>query len=379
MEKRDYYEVLGVGRDVSPEELKKSYRRIAMKNHPDRNPGDEASARFKEATEAYEVLSDAEKREAYDRFGHAGVHPQAASPGFDFSHAFSDIFGDVLGGFGDIFGGGRQSSSQGAHLRYRLELSLEQAVLGDKVRISIPHLVVCSQCNGSGAPPGVQPRRCESCGGRGQISSQQGFFSMRQICRYCRGSGEIIENPCKKCRGDGRVQDTESLEVKIPAGVDNGDRIRLGGKGEAGAQGRPSGDLFVDVEVRPHPVFAREGAHLYCTLTVDMLTAVLGGTQEAPTLKGKVDLKIPAGTQNGQQFRIAGKGVKPVRGGARGDLYCKIQVRIPTKLNQEQRQLLQRLQESLAGGKTSNTKGHTAQDDADKKPFRFNRQRKDRK
>ena len=356
MSKRDYYEVLGVQRNASEAEIKKAYRRLAMKYHPDRNTGDkavEAEGNFKEAKEAYEVLSDAQKRTAYDQFGHAGVDPSmGAGQGFGRGGAsFSDIFGDV---FGDIFGGGRGGGGsrvqRGADLRYNLELSLEDAVAGTSVKINVPTWVQCDSCDGSGARKGSAPKTCGTCHGAGQVRMQQGFFSVQQTCPTCQGRGSVIEDPCPLCRGQGRVQESKTLSVKVPPGVDTGDRIRLAGEGEAGDHGGPPGDLYVQVHVREHPIFTRDDSHLYCEVPIAFTTAALGGELEVPTLDGKVMLKIPEGTQTGRMFRMRGKGVKPVRGGPQGDLICRVVVETPVKLNEQQRGLLRQLDESLRGG-----------------------------
>ena len=355
MAKRDYYQVLGVAKNASEAEIKKSYRRLAMKYHPDRNTGDmsaEAEKTFKEAKEAYEVLSDAQKRAAYDQFGHAGVDPSmGAGQGFGGGASFSDIFGDV---FGDIFGGGRGGGGsrvqRGADLRYNLELSLEDAVAGTSVKIKVPAWVQCGSCGGSGAKKGSSPSTCGTCQGAGQVRMQQGFFSVQQTCPTCHGRGTVIEDPCPACRGQGRLQETKTLSVKVPAGVDTGDRIRLAGEGEAGDRGGPPGDLYVQVHVREHPIFTRDDSNLYCEVPIAFTTAALGGELEVPTLNGKVVLKIPEGTQAGKMFRMRGKGVKPVRGGPQGDLICRVLVETPVKLNDHQRDLLLRLDESLKGG-----------------------------
>ncbi|ROQ21134.1 molecular chaperone DnaJ [Marinimicrobium koreense] len=357
MAKRDYYEVLGVSRDVSAADLKKAYRRVAMKHHPDRNPGDEeAENKFKEASEAYEVLSDAQKRSAYDQFGHAGVDQSAGmggGAGAGGFGSFSDIFGDV---FGDIFGGGgrgRGGPSRGADLRYNLELSLEDAVRGTNVQIKVPTLVACDTCDGSGAKKGTSPKTCTTCGGIGQVRMQQGFFSVQQACPTCRGKGSIITDPCGSCHGQGRVEQTKKLSVKVPAGVDTGDRIRLSGEGEAGAEGGPAGDLYVEVHVKPHEIFQRDGADLYCEVPVDFVDAALGGELEVPTLDGRVKLKVPAETQTGKLFRLRSKGVTPVRGGARGDLMCRVVVETPVDLTGKQKELLKEFQATMKGGKNS--------------------------
>jgi len=354
MAKEDYYKILGIARTASEVEIKKSYRRLAMKYHPDRNKDNSAEAeiKFKEIKEAYEVLSDPKKRSAYDQFGHAGVDNSfGGAGGFSGAESFSDIFGDV---FGDIFGGGgRQRSGgaqRGADLRYNLELTLEEAVHGTEATVKVPVMVKCDECGGSGAKKGSAPVTCTTCHGHGQVRMQQGFFSIQQTCPTCHGSGQKIKDPCRKCHGQGRVQETKTLSVKVPAGVDTGDRIRLAGEGEAGVMGGPAGDLYVQVHVKEHPIFTREGADLYCEVPINFPTACLGGELEVPTLDGKVKLKIPAETQTGKLFRLRGKGVKPVRGGPAGDLICRVVIETPVKLNKEQRELLEKLRESLSGG-----------------------------
>lgn len=350
MAKRDYYEVLGVERGASEAELKKAYRRLAMKYHPDRNPDDKAAEeKFKEANEAYEVLSDASKRAAYDQYGHAGVDPQmgAAGAGFGGGASFSDIFGDV---FSDFFGGARGQRGgpqRGSDLRYTLELSLEEAVRGTTVTIRVPTLVTCKTCHGSGAKKGSSPTTCSTCGGIGQVRMQQGFFSVQQTCPRCHGSGKMITDPCDDCHGQGRVEEYKTLSVKVPAGVDTGDRIRLAGEGEAGEQGGPTGDLYVVVNVREHDIFQRDGRDLYCEVPISFADAALGGELEVPTLDGRVKLKIPEGTQTGKLFRLRGKGVTPVRGGNAGDLMCRVVVETPVKLNRRQRELLEEFRRSL--------------------------------
>jgi molecular chaperone DnaJ len=353
--KRDYYEVLGLQKGADEKEIKKAYRRVAMKYHPDRNPDDpDAEEKFKEASEAYEVLSDAEKRQAYDQFGHDGINAQFGGAGAaDFSN-FGDIFSDV---FGDIFGGGggrrRSGPRRGADLQYNLELELEEAVKGTEARIRVPTLINCSTCNGSGAKEGSKPVSCGTCGGVGQVRMQQGFFSVQQTCPECRGKGTIITDPCNSCHGQGRVEETRTLSVKVPPGVDNGDRIRLSGEGEAGPSGGPAGDLYVQVVVKPHDFFEREGKHLFCEIPISLADAALGGELEVPTLDGKVKLKIPAETQTGKLFRLRGKGIKPVRGGNVGDLMCRVVVENPVKLSKQQKELLQEFQNSLEGGSHS--------------------------
>jgi len=357
MSKRDYYEVLGVSRNASEAELKKAYRRLAMKHHPDRNAGDkarEAERSFKEAKEAYEILSDPQKRAAYDQFGHAGVEQgMGGGPGPGFGGgSFSDIFGDV---FGDIFGartGGGRRAYRGADLRYNLQLTLEEAVAGTTSAIRVPVLVECHTCGGSGANKGSKPETCSTCGGHGQVRMQQGFFSVQQTCPRCHGQGKVITDPCPTCRGQGRIQDEKTLSVKVPAGVDTGDRIRLAGEGEAGEKGGPPGDLYVQVAVKPHSIFQREESHLFCEVPIGFVTAALGGELEVPTLDGKLMLKIPPGTQSGKTFRLRGRGVKPVRGGPQGDLLCKVMVETPVNLTERQKELLQEFAETMeAGGK----------------------------
>ncbi|PPD21456.1 MAG: molecular chaperone DnaJ [Methylomonas sp.] len=347
--KEDFYKLLEVDKNASEAEIKKSYRRMAMKYHPDRNSDnpDEAEKKFKQIKEAYEVLSDPKKRAAYDQFGRAGVDPAMGGRGAGAD--FSDIFGDV---FGDIFGGGRQQRSsvqRGADLRYNLELTLEEAVGGTEATVKVPVLVTCGECKGSGARKGSTPTTCPTCHGHGQVRMQQGFFSVQQTCPTCRGTGKQIKDPCPKCYGQGRVQETKTLNVKVPAGVDTGDRIRLAGEGEAGINGGPSGDLYVQVQVKDHPIFTRDGANLYCEVPIGFPTACLGGELEVPTLDGKVKLKIPAETQTGKLFRLRGKGVKPVRGGVVGDLLCRVVLETPVNLTKEQKELLEKLQTSLSG------------------------------
>ena len=350
MSKRDYYAVLDVAKTATEADIKKAYRRLAMKFHPDRNPDDKAAEEsFKEAKEAYEVLSDAGKRATYDQYGHAGLDPsRGGGAGMNPGEAFGDIFGDV---FGDIFGGGRRGGRsqvfRGADLRYDLELDLNQAVFGTSVEIDVPKLCECETCKGSGAAKGSNPSTCETCNGTGQVRISQGFFQLQQACPRCRGSGKIVKNPCDTCLGQGRIRRSKKLSVKIPPGVDTGDRIRLGGEGEAGRNGGPAGDLYVEVHVREHEIFERDGEHLSCEVPISFATAVLGGTVIVPTLDGQVSLKIPAETQSGRVFRMRDKGVKPVRGGSRGDLFCKVMVETPVKLSSEQRELLKKFDESL--------------------------------
>jgi molecular chaperone DnaJ len=347
MAKRDYYEVLGVNRDASEEDIKKAYRKLAMKYHPDRNPDNpKAEEHFKEAKEAYEILCDEKKRAAYDQYGHAGVDPQAgmgAGAGAGFG-SFADAFGDI---FGDIFGGGRGRSSvyRGADLRYNLEISLEEAAHGTETRIRIPTMQECETCGGSGAKPGTQPTTCATCGGHGQVRMTQGFFSIQQTCPKCQGSGKVVQNPCATCSGAGRVKHQKTLSVKIPVGVDEGDRIRLSGEGEAGVNGGPAGDLYVVIHIRPHEVFSREGNDLHCEMPVSFTKSALGGEIEIPTLDGYAKIKIPAETQSGKVFRLRGKGIKGVRSQTFGDLLCHVVVETPVNLTTRQKELLQELEE----------------------------------
>lgn len=349
MAKRDYYEILGVAKDASADDIKKSYRRLAMKHHPDRNKDDAGSEeKFKEAKEAYEVLKDTEKRSAYDQFGHEGLRGAAGGGGFG-AEGFSDIFGDV---FGDIFGGGgRRGGSnvfRGADLGYELKLDLERAVKGEAVTIDVPTQVGCESCSGSGAAKGSEPVKCSTCGGAGQVRMQQGFFSIQQTCPACKGAGTVIADPCGVCHGRGRVSKTKSLSVKVPAGVDDGDRIRLSGEGEAGRNGGPPGDLYVEIRITPHKIFDRNGADLSCEVPVSIATATLGGEVELPTIDGNVSLKVPAGTQSGKVFRLRGKGVTTVRDRRVGDLFAKVSVETPINLTDEQASLLRQF-DSLVG------------------------------
>jgi molecular chaperone DnaJ len=350
MAKRDYYEVLGVSRDASEKDIKKAYRRLAMKYHPDRNPDDaDAEEKFKEASEAAEVLTDAEKRATYDQFGHAAFEGGGGPGGFggfggagggSFSSIFEDVFGDIFGGGG---GGRRQAGpNRGSDLRYVLTLDLEQAVKGCNPKIKVPTLVECMECLGSGAKKGSSPIDCVQCGGVGQVTARQGIFSIQQTCPRCRGQGKVISDPCETCHGQGRTQEQKTLSVKVPAGVDTGDRIRLAGQGEAGTRGGPPGDLYVQVEVREHDIFTRHGEHLFCEVPISFIDAALGGELEVPTLDGRVNLKIPAETQTGKRFRLRGKGVdvSQVRGGGVGDLYCDIVVETPVNLSERQKELL---------------------------------------
>ena len=348
MSKRDYYEVLGVARTASDEELKKAYRRCAMKHHPDRNPGDHAAeAAFKECKEAYEVLSDGGKRRLYDQHGHAAFAQGGLGGGGGPGYAdMGDIFGDI---FGNIFGGGaRGGPRRGADIGYVMELDLEEAVAGIEKRIEVPTLVNCHHCNGSGSADG-EVDTCETCHGHGQVRMQRGIFQMQQTCPHCGGRGKTIRNPCKPCMGAGRLEDEKILSVKIPAGVDSGDRIRLAGEGEAGPAGTPSGDLYVEVRVREHAIFQRDGDDLHCDVPIRISQAALGDIVRVPTLGGEVELRIPAETQSGRVFRLRDKGVRSVRSRAPGDLYCKVVVETPVNLTAEQRTLLEQFEATFVG------------------------------
>lgn len=363
MAKEDFYKLLGVKKNASEAEIKKSYRKMAMKYHPDRNKQKPAVAekKFKQIKEAYEILSDQQKRSAYDQFGHAGVDNSIGGDSSGFSGG-TDVFGDI---FGDIFGGsggGRRRSNvqQGADLRYNLELTLEQAVTGTEVKINVPVLAKCRECGGSGAKKGSSPVTCSTCQGHGQVRMQQGFFSVQQTCPTCHGAGQQIKDPCRPCQGQGRVQENKTLSVKIPKGVDTGDKIRLGGEGEAGSHSGPAGDLYVQIQVKDHSIFTRDGANLYCDVPISFPVICLGGELQVPTLNGKVKLKIPSETQTGKLFRLRGKGVKPVRGGVVGDLMCRVQVETPVRLTKEQKSLIEQLHETLCtGGKHHSPQEHT--------------------
>lgn len=352
MAKRDYYEVLGVSKTASADEIKKAYRRLAMKHHPDRNAQDAgAEARFKEAKEAHEVLRDQDKRSTYDHFGHEGLQAGRGGAGFGGAEGFADIFGDV---FGDIFGQGRRRGGRqvfkGADLGYELKLDLEGAVAGDSVMIDVSTQVGCETCGGSGAKKGSDPITCTTCGGAGQVRMQQGFFSVQQSCPACKGAGTIISDPCVDCHGRGRVRKNKTLSVKVPAGVDDGDRIRLSGEGEAGRNGGPPGDLYVEIRVKTHKIFQRVGADLSCEVPLSFATATIGGDVELPTLNGNVFLKVPAGTQSGKVFRLRGKGVTTVRDPRTGDLFAKVAVETPVNLSKEQRDLLDHFDKSIRAG-----------------------------
>lgn len=360
--KRDYYEVLGVPKNAGEDELKKVYRKLAMKYHPDRNPDSkDAEEKFKEVKEAYEMLSDPKKREAYDRFGHAGVDPNAAGgfgggPGGQGFGGFSDVFGDI---FGDIFGGAQRGGGarsnvyRGADLRYAMEISLEQAAAGHTTEIRVPSWEHCDTCQGTGAKPGTKPKPCHTCGGQGSVRVQQGFFSIQQTCPTCHGTGKVIPDPCQACDGVGRVKRTKTLEVKIPAGIDEGMRIRSVGNGEPGINGGPPGDLYVEIHVKEHSVFHREGDDLHCEIPISIVTAALGGHVEVPTLSGRAEIDLPEGTQSGKTFRLRGKGLKGVRSSYPGDLYARVLVETPVRLSDKQKKLLRDLEATLQDPKHS--------------------------
>ncbi|MBC5766293.1 molecular chaperone DnaJ [Ramlibacter albus] len=366
--KRDYYEVLGVPKNASEDEIKKAYRKLAMKHHPDRNQGDsakDAEAKFKEAKEAYEMLSDAEKRAAYDQFGHAGVDPNmrgGGGPGAEgfggFAEAFGDIFGDIFGQ-GRAGGGGRGGRQvyRGADLSYAMEVTLEEAAKGKDAQIRIPSWDECETCHGTGAKPGTQAKTCTTCHGQGVVQMRQGFFSVQQTCPHCRGTGKIIPEPCTTCHGQGRVKKQKTLEVKIPAGIDDGMRIRSAGNGEPGTNGGPPGDLYIEIRLKKHPIFERDGDDLHVVVPVSIARAALGGEIDVPTLDGKAAIDIPEGTQAGKQFRLRGKGIKGVRSSYPGDLYCHISVETPVKLTEHQRKLLRELDESLKKGGAKHSPG----------------------
>jgi molecular chaperone DnaJ len=361
--KRDYYEVLGVAKNATEDDIKKAYRKLAMKYHPDRNQGDGAKAaeeKFKEAKEAYEMLTDAQKRAAYDQYGHAGVDPNMGGGGFrggagpegfgGFAEAFGDIFGDIFGGQAGGRRGGGQQVYRGSDLSYAMEITLEEAARGKETQIRIPSWENCETCGGSGAKPGTSAKTCGSCGGSGTVHMRQGFFSIQQTCPHCHGTGKIIPEPCTACSGQGKVKKQKTLEVKIPAGINEGMRIRSAGNGEPGVNGGPAGDLYIEIRIKQHDIFERDGDDLHCTMPVSLITAALGGTIEVPTLGGKAEIELPEGTQHGKTFRLRGKGIKGVRSSYPGDLYCHIAVETPVKLTEHQRKLLKELDESLKKG-----------------------------
>ncbi len=343
MAKRDYYEVLGVDRNAGADDIKKAYRKLAMSHHPDRTPGDkEAERKFKEAAEAYEILKDDEKRAAYNRFG-AAAFEQGASGGFDFgfTSSFADVFDDLFGDFMGGRRGGRAAGSRGADIRFNMEITLEEAYRGKNAKVRVPTLVVCDDCGGSGASAGSRPSACATCSGVGKVRAHQGFFTVERTCPACHGAGRVIEDPCKTCRGNGRAHREKMLSVNIPAGVDDGNRIRLAGEGEAGLRGGPAGDLYIFLSIKPHRFLRRDGANIHCRVPIPMTIAALGGAIEVPTINGKrARVNIPAGTQSGHQFRLKNKGMGALRGAARGDMFIETVVETPVNLGQQQRDLL---------------------------------------
>ncbi|OUW02087.1 MAG: molecular chaperone DnaJ [Betaproteobacteria bacterium TMED156] len=353
MAKTDYYELLDVVKNASDSDIKKSYRKLAMKYHPDRNPGDKAAeAKFKQIKEAYEILSDAEKRAAYDRFGHAGVNQgppgsQGAGDFSGFADAFGDIFGDIFGGNARTSGGQRSGAFRGSDLKYSLEISLEDAANGLTTEIRVPTWQACKTCGSSGCKPGTKPEICKTCNGQGQVRMQQGFFSIQQTCPACRGVGKSIKNPCSACGGGGRVKQNKTLEVSIPAGIDNGMRIRSAGNGEPGQNGGAKGDLYVEVNVKEHHVFQRDNDDLHCEAPISFSQSALGGSIDVPTLNGRASFDIPEGTQTGKTFRLRGKGIKNVRSGVLGDLFCHVILETPVKLSDSQKNLLRDFDESI--------------------------------
>ena len=360
MAKDDYYGLLGASRDASDEDLKKAYRKLAMKYHPDRNPDDQAAEqKFKEISEAYHVLSDQEKRTAYDRFGHAAFDGPGSGPGgggFDFGTSFADVFDDLFGEFMSGGGrrGGRRQSARGADLRYNMEVTLEDAFGGKQATIRVPGTMSCEPCGGSGARAGTRPSACGTCGGNGKVRAQQGFFTIERTCPTCRGAGQVIADPCPTCRGAGRVQKEKSLAVNIPAGVEDGTRIRLAGEGEAGARGAPPGDLYIFLSVTPHHIFQRDAMHIHCRVPIPMTTAALGGAVEVPTVGGsRARVTVPAGAQSGHQFRLRGKGMPALRGAGHGDMYIEVEVETPVNLSKRQKELLKQFDEQAGSRPTS--------------------------
>jgi molecular chaperone DnaJ len=362
MAKRDYYDILGVAKNASDEDIKKAYRKLAMKHHPDRNQGDETKKsedKFKEAKEAYEMLSDPQKRAAYDQYGHAGVDPSMAGAGFrggpgaegfgGFAEAFGDIFGDIFGAAGGARRGGQQVY-RGADLSYAMEITLEEAAHGKETQIRIPSWDTCDTCHGSGAKPGTSAKTCSTCNGTGTVHLRQGFFSIQQTCPHCHGSGRVIPDPCLTCNGAGKVKKQRTLEVKIPAGINEGMRIRSVGNGEPGTNGGPPGDLYIEIRIKQHEIFERDGDDLHCTVPVPLTLAALGGNITVPTLAGKAEIELPEGTQHGKTFRLRGKGIKGVRSSYPGDLYCHVTVETPVRLTEHQRKLMKELDESLKRG-----------------------------
>ena len=352
---RDFYEVLGVQRNASEADLKKAYRSLTMKYHPDRNPdSQEAESKFKEVKEAYDVLSDQQRRATYDRFGHDAVRGGAASGprGANFGDAFGDMFGDIFGR-----GGGRRQQ-RGGHIKTSIEIELEESVNGVERTVRVPNLVPCGTCKGAGSRPGSQPATCQQCNGQGQLRMQQGFFSVQQTCPQCRGAGRVITDPCDTCKGHGQVQQESNLSIKIPAGIDHGDQVRLAGKGQAGPGG--TGDLFVVIQIKPHPIFTRKKDHLHCEVPIGFATLALGGSVQVPTLTGRANVKIPAGTQSGKQFSLRGKGIRNVRSGEVGNLYCQVMAETPVNLSAEQKKMLENLDKSMAKDKIEHSPQHAS-------------------
>ena len=363
--KRDFYDILGVPKNASDDDIKKAYRKLAMKHHPDRNQGDDAKKsedKFKEAKEAYEMLSDPQKRAAYDQFGHAGVDPNMGGrpgPGQEgfggFAEAFGDIFGDIFGGAAGGAAGGRRSAGgqqvyRGSDLSYTMEITLEEAAFGKDTQIRVPTWETCETCKGSGAKPGTSPKTCTTCNGAGTVHMRQGFFSIQQTCPLCHGTGKIIPEPCATCSGAGKIKKQKTLEVKIPGGINEGMRIRSAGNGEPGTNGGPAGDLYIEIRVKAHEIFERDGDDLHCSVPVGLVTAALGGTIEVPTLGNKAEIELPEGTQHGKTFRLRGKGIKGLRSSYPGDLYCHVSVETPVKITEHQRKLLKELDESFKKG-----------------------------
>ena len=369
MSKRDYYETLGVSQSATEKEVKKAYKKLAMKYHPDRTQGDKAKEEtFKEVKEAYEILNNDQKRAAYDQYGHAAFEQggHGGGGGGGFGQDFGDIFGDIFGGGG---GRGRQRQQRGSDLRYNVDLTLEAAVKGKSLEIKVPTYVSCDPCDGSGAKRGTSAKTCSTCHGHGQVQMRQGLFAVQQTCPTCSGKGKVIAEKCTSCRGQGRVEKTKTLSVKIPPGVDTGDRIRLSGEGEAGEHGAPAGDLYVQVNVRDHEIFVRDENHLYCEVPISFVTAALGGDIEVPTLGGKVKLKVPKETQTGKMFRLRGKGVKSVRSSTTGDLMCKVVLETPVNLSGDQADLLRQLEEKMANSSKKHSPKETGFFDGVKRFF----------
>ncbi|MDE1149106.1 MAG: molecular chaperone DnaJ [Azospirillaceae bacterium] len=353
MAKQDYYELLGVAKTATADDLKKAYRKLAMQYHPDRNQGDKAAEqKFKEVSEAYEVLKDEQKRAAYDRFGHAafengGGRPGAGPGGFDFGSGFADIFEEMFGDFMGGRRGGPQGPGRGSDLRYNLEISLEDAFKGSSTTVRVPTSVACDVCSGTGAESGTQPVTCPTCNGAGKVRAQQGFFTIERTCPACSGAGRVIKDPCRNCGGAGRVRKEKTLQVNIPAGVEDGTRIRLTGEGEAGARGAPPGDLYIFLAIAPHTMFLRDGANIQCRVPIPMTTAALGGTVEVPTIDGsRARVSIPPGTQSGHQFRLKGKGMSVLRSTQRGDMYVTALVETPVNLNKRQQELMREFEKA---------------------------------